>query len=111
MQVRLTLFSFRSNDLPYNRELERPHHRYRAGCRRRTRNGDRSGWGARLVTLGIRYGNCKPDRSNMIADPPIVFVAFTAVFLIAFMKGAFGGGFTIIGIPMLALVMEIGRAS
>lgn len=29
-----------------------------------------------------------------------------AIFLIAFMKGAFGGGFAIIGIPLLALVMD-----
>jgi uncharacterized membrane protein YfcA len=33
-------------------------------------------------------------------------VANAAVFIIAFMKGAFGGGFAIIGIPLLALVMD-----
>jgi hypothetical protein len=33
-------------------------------------------------------------------------VAALGVFLIAFMHGAFGGGFAIIGIPLLALVMD-----
>ncbi|MCI3206013.1 MULTISPECIES: sulfite exporter TauE/SafE family protein [Pandoraea] len=33
-------------------------------------------------------------------------VAFAAVFLIAFMKGAFGGGFSIVGIPLLSFVMD-----
>lgn len=36
----------------------------------------------------------------------VLLVAATGVFLIAFMKGAFGGGFAIIGIPLLALVMD-----
>lgn len=35
-----------------------------------------------------------------------ILVAFTGVFLIAFMRGAFGGGFAIIGIPLLSLVMD-----
>ncbi|OKO67158.1 permease, partial [Bradyrhizobium sp. NAS80.1] len=33
-------------------------------------------------------------------------VAASGVFAIGFMKGAFGGGFAIIGIPLLALVMD-----
>jgi uncharacterized protein len=33
-------------------------------------------------------------------------VAFAGVFLICFMKGAFGGGFAIVGIPILSLVMD-----
>jgi uncharacterized membrane protein YfcA len=33
-------------------------------------------------------------------------VAFAGVFLIAFMRGAFGGGFAIIGIPLLSTVMD-----
>jgi uncharacterized protein len=33
-------------------------------------------------------------------------VAFSGVFLIAFVKGAFGGGFAIVGIPLLSLVMH-----
>lgn len=33
-------------------------------------------------------------------------VAFAGVFLICFMKGAFGGGFAIIGIPLLSIVMD-----
>src|SRR3954464_11531208 len=35
-----------------------------------------------------------------------VLVAFAGVFLICFMKGAFGGGFSIVGIPLLSLVMD-----
>lgn len=31
-----------------------------------------------------------------------ILVAFAGVFLIAFMRGAFGGGFAIIGIPLLS---------
>jgi uncharacterized membrane protein YfcA len=33
-------------------------------------------------------------------------VAFAGVFLICFMKGAFGGGFSIVGIPLLSIVMD-----
>ena len=33
-------------------------------------------------------------------------VAFSGVFLICFMKGAFGGGFSIVGIPLLSIVMD-----
>lgn len=35
-----------------------------------------------------------------------LIVAFVGVFLICFMKGAFGGGFAIVGIPILSLVMD-----
>lgn len=35
-----------------------------------------------------------------------IAVAFAGVFLISFMRGAFGGGFAIIGIPLLSLVMD-----
>lgn len=35
-----------------------------------------------------------------------ILVAFASVFLIAFMKGAFGGGFAVVGIPLLSFVMD-----
>jgi uncharacterized membrane protein YfcA len=35
-----------------------------------------------------------------------VTVSLAAVFLIAFMRGAFGGGFAVIGIPLMALAMD-----
>ncbi|MFT9640173.1 TSUP family transporter, partial [Alcaligenes phenolicus] len=35
-----------------------------------------------------------------------ILIAFAGVFVIAFMRGAFGGGFAIIGIPLLSLVMD-----
>jgi uncharacterized membrane protein YfcA len=35
-----------------------------------------------------------------------ILVAFAGAFLICFMKGAFGGGFSIVGIPLLSLVMD-----
>jgi uncharacterized protein len=35
-----------------------------------------------------------------------IVLAFVGVFLICFMKGAFGGGFSIIGIPLLSVVMD-----
>jgi len=35
-----------------------------------------------------------------------IMVAFAGVFLICFMKGAFGGGFAIVGIPLLSIVMD-----
>ncbi len=41
-----------------------------------------------------------------LADPSLLLVALAAVLLIAFMKGAFGGGFAIVGIPLLSLVMD-----
>lgn len=41
-----------------------------------------------------------------LPDPTILLVAAFGVFIIAFMKGAFGGGLAIIGIPVLSLVMD-----
>jgi uncharacterized membrane protein YfcA len=38
--------------------------------------------------------------------PYVLAVALAGVFLIAFMKGAFGGGFAIVGIPLLSLAMD-----
>jgi uncharacterized membrane protein YfcA len=35
-----------------------------------------------------------------------IVVVFAGVFLICFMKGAFGGGFSIVGIPLLSIVMD-----
>jgi uncharacterized membrane protein YfcA len=35
-----------------------------------------------------------------------ILIVFAGVFLICFMKGAFGGGFSIIGIPLLSIVMD-----
>jgi len=35
-----------------------------------------------------------------------IAIAFAGVFLICFMKGAFGGGFSIVGIPLLSIVMD-----
>src|ERR1700750_2554872 len=35
-----------------------------------------------------------------------ILIAFAGVFLICFMKGAFGGGFSIVGIPLLSIVMD-----
>ena len=35
-----------------------------------------------------------------------ILVAFAGAFLICFMKGAFGGGFSIVGIPLLSIVMD-----
>jgi uncharacterized membrane protein YfcA len=35
-----------------------------------------------------------------------ILVAFAGVTLICFMKGAFGGGFSIVGIPLLSIVMD-----
>jgi uncharacterized membrane protein YfcA len=35
-----------------------------------------------------------------------IMIAFAGVFLICFMKGAFGGGFSIVGIPLLSIVMD-----
>ncbi|MFB9262159.1 sulfite exporter TauE/SafE family protein [Bradyrhizobium erythrophlei] len=38
--------------------------------------------------------------------PSALAIALAGVFLIAFMKGAFGGGFAIVGIPLLSLAMD-----
>jgi uncharacterized membrane protein YfcA len=42
----------------------------------------------------------------MHLDPQVIAVSMAAVMTIGFMKGAFGGGFAIIGIPLLAFVMD-----
>jgi uncharacterized membrane protein YfcA len=42
----------------------------------------------------------------VIHDPAVLFIAALGVFVIAFMKGGFGGGFAILGIPLLSLVMD-----
>jgi hypothetical protein len=42
----------------------------------------------------------------MHLDLELIAVSIAAVMAIGFMKGAFGGGFAIIGIPLLALVMD-----
>jgi uncharacterized membrane protein YfcA len=39
-------------------------------------------------------------------DPAVLAIAALGVFVIAFMKGSFGGGFAILGIPLLSLVMD-----
>ncbi|MCE2453682.1 MAG: sulfite exporter TauE/SafE family protein, partial [Nitrospinae bacterium] len=39
-------------------------------------------------------------------DPATISLTLIGVFVIAFMKGGFGGGFAIVGIPLLALVMD-----
>src|SRR5262249_14423225 len=45
-------------------------------------------------------------RRQMELTVATVLVAFSGVFLICFMKGAFGGGFSIIGIPLMSTVMD-----
>ena len=42
----------------------------------------------------------------MLLDPVTLLLAGAGVFVIGFMKGAFGGGFAIIGIPLLSLAMD-----
>jgi len=42
----------------------------------------------------------------MVLDAQTILLTLAGVFLIAFMKGAFGGGFAIIGIPLLSMVMD-----
>jgi uncharacterized protein len=39
-------------------------------------------------------------------DLATLLIVLASVFLICFMKGAFGGGFAIVGIPLLSLVMD-----
>src|SRR5262245_1469251 len=43
---------------------------------------------------------------HVTLDPSTIALSVLAVYLTTFMKGAFGGGFAIIGIPLLALVMD-----
>jgi uncharacterized protein len=42
----------------------------------------------------------------MLIDPVTLAVAALGIFVLGFLKGAFGGGFAIIGIPLLSLVMD-----
>lgn len=42
----------------------------------------------------------------MTMDPLTLALAFAGVLLISFMRGAFGGGFAIVGIPLLSLAMD-----
>lgn len=42
----------------------------------------------------------------MELNAAVILITFAGVFLICFMKGAFGGGFAIVGIPLLSLVMD-----
>src|SRR5215216_2389471 len=42
----------------------------------------------------------------MSVDPLNLILAEAGVLLIAFMKGAFGGGFAIVAIPLLSLAMD-----
>jgi hypothetical protein len=42
----------------------------------------------------------------LTVDPAALALALAGVFLISFMRGAFGGGFAIVGIPLLSLAMD-----
>jgi uncharacterized protein len=42
----------------------------------------------------------------VLPDPLVFAVVAFGIFVIAFMKGAFGGGFAIVGIPLLSLVLD-----
>ena len=42
----------------------------------------------------------------MSIDPAALALALAGVFLIGFMRGAFGGGFAVVGIPLLSLAMD-----
>jgi uncharacterized membrane protein YfcA len=46
------------------------------------------------------------DASGLQLTAATILVAFAGVSLICFMKGAFGGGFSIVGIPLLSFVMD-----
>ncbi len=43
---------------------------------------------------------------TLVANPSVLAAALAGVFIIAFMKGAFGGGAATVGIPLLALAMD-----
>jgi uncharacterized membrane protein YfcA len=67
--------------------------------------------GERTATrLRLHAGKERMMALPMLSGPELtiatILVAFAAVFLIAFMKGAFGGGFSIVGIPLLSFVMD-----
>src|SRR5205823_845235 len=97
--------------LGWNRASFRPSHRHRNPSRtRRPRTAghwhrafsDRSG--------GPRFHHHSRPREDVMAPMDLtvstILVAFAGVFLICFMKGAFGGGFSIVGIPLLSIVMD-----
>ena len=46
------------------------------------------------------------DAPGLQLTAATILVAFAGVSLICFMKGAFGGGFSIVGIPLLSIVMD-----
>jgi uncharacterized membrane protein YfcA len=46
------------------------------------------------------------EGGGMQLSAAAVVVCLAAVFLISFMRGAFGGGFAVVGIPLLSLVMD-----
>ncbi|MFP3552262.1 sulfite exporter TauE/SafE family protein [Paraburkholderia sp. SIMBA_049] len=60
--------------------------------------------------LSFQSGEDAMIDSSALMTPELTFVtilvAFAGVFVISFMKGAFGGGFSIIGIPLLSFVMD-----
>jgi uncharacterized membrane protein YfcA len=56
--------------------------------------------------LRLKFGFVFLMMTVMNMSLQLVSVAMVAVAAIGFMKGAFGGGFAIIGIPVLALVMD-----
>jgi hypothetical protein len=64
------------------------------------------------IARARRRGVLPPGRSSGEEGDRIeltlatILVAFAGVFLICFMKGAFGGGFAIVGIPVLSIVMD-----
>src|ERR1700755_1667494 len=80
----------------------------RGGC---LRPGDAFGQSGR-IDLGRRDGFTRTPASanrgggTMELTVATILVTFAGVFLICFMKGAFGGGFSIIGIPLLSIVMD-----
>ena len=56
-----------------------------------------------MLRLILAWSNLAHHRGRFLAST--AGVAF-AVFLITYMKGTFGGGFAIVGIPFMALVMD-----
>src|SRR5262249_16206017 len=53
-----------------------------------------------------RLPRCARWRQKMAIDAFPLAIAAAGVGLIAFMRGAFGGGFAIVGIPLLSLAMD-----
>lgn len=51
-------------------------------------------------------GPPRPLGCLMFSDPVFYLVGYLAIFLIAFSKGAFGGGLALVGVPLLSLVMS-----